>query len=103
MGLDRISWILPEKGFKALRIDPGTTLSTRDRADYEERFFPGGHGLGEGGVGGFVGDVFFAGEEAEEGAALFCGVVANGSLQHGVLGFEGVKDGALRDGSLHFQ
>jgi hypothetical protein len=78
-------------------------LSAGDGADYEKRFFAGGDGLGEWSVGGFVGDVFFAGEEAQEGAALFRGVVADGALQHWVLGFERIEDGALRDGGWNFE
>ena len=50
-------------------------------------------GVGEGCVGGQVGPVFVADEEAEEGAALFGDVVADGVAEHGVGGLEGVEDG----------
>jgi len=37
--------------------------------------------------------IFFADEEAEEGAALFGDVVADGAAKHGVGCFEGTEDG----------
>ena len=42
--------------------------------------------------------VFFAYEEAQEGAALVGGVVADGAAEHGVTGFERVECGAEGDG-----
>jgi hypothetical protein len=42
----------------------------------------------------FVGDIFGAGEEAQEGAALQGVMVANGAAQHGVGRFESVQDRA---------
>ena len=42
--------------------------------------------------------VFLADEEAEEGAALFGDVVADGAAEHGVTGLEGVEDGGDGDG-----
>jgi hypothetical protein len=50
-----------------------------------------------------VGKIFLAGEEAEEGAALLGDVVADCALQHGIAGFEGVEDGADRDGAFDFE
>jgi len=47
--------------------------------------------------------VLLADEEAEEGAALERVVVADGSLQHGVAGFDGVEDGADGDGRGDFK
>lgn len=47
-----------------------------------------------------MGEVLFAGKEAEEGSALLGGVVADGSAEHGVGGFDGVEDGALGCGSF---
>lgn len=77
-------------------------LSAGDGADYQEWFFAGGDGFWQRGVGRFVGEIFLAGEEAEEGAALFADVIADGTLQHGIAGFEGVEDGALGDGGVDF-
>jgi hypothetical protein len=48
-----------------------------------------------------VGNVFGAGEKAEEGSALLRSVVANGAAEHGVGGFDGVEDRAQRDRALH--
>jgi hypothetical protein len=59
----------------------------------DEGFAGGEDGLGERGIGGEVGPVFFADEEAEEGAALLGDVVADGAAEHGVGGLEGVEDG----------
>lgn len=72
-------------------------------AYYQEGFGAGGYFEGERGVGGFVGEIFGAGEEAEEGAALKGVVIANGAAEHGVAGFEGVEDGSLGDGTDDFQ
>ena len=43
------------------------------------------------------------GEEAEERAALFGGVVADGAAEHGVVGFEGVEYGFYRDRGGDFE
>jgi hypothetical protein len=45
-----------------------------------------------------VGDVFFAGEEADKGAAILGDVIADCAAEGGVAGFEGVENGALSDG-----
>ena len=45
-----------------------------------------------------VGEVFVAGEEADEGTAVLHGVVADGSGEGGVRGFDGVEDAAEGDG-----
>ena len=47
--------------------------------------------------------VFFAGEDAHEGAALAGGVLANGAAEHGTAGFEGVEDAADGDGRGDFE
>ena len=60
-------------------------------------------GGGEFCVGGVVGPVFFADEEAEEWAALFGGVVADGAAELGIGLFEGVEDGAEGDGTFDFE
>src|ERR1700728_4148871 len=48
-------------------------------------------------------DVFLAGEEAQEGAALQGEVIADRAPQHGVAGFEGVEDRLQRDGAIDFE
>jgi len=65
-----------------------------DGAYDEKRLLAGSDGVGQGGVGGFVRQVFRAGEEAEERAALLADMVANGAAEHGKLELEGIKDGA---------
>jgi hypothetical protein len=55
-------------------------------SENDEGFLGGEDGFGERCVGGEVGPVFFADEEAKEGAALFGGVVADGAAEHGVAG-----------------
>ena len=47
-----------------------------------------------------MGEVFLAGKEADEGAALFGGLVADGATEHGIFCFEGIEDGALGDGGF---
>ena len=47
--------------------------------------------------------VFFAGEESQEGPALEGDVVADCPTQHGIAGFEGVEDRALRHRTLDFE
>jgi hypothetical protein len=48
-------------------------------------------------VGGLVGEVFFAGEEADEGATVLGGVVSDGASEGGEGCFEGVENGAEGD------
>ena len=74
-----------------------------DGTDDQERFGAVGNGGGERIVGRCVGEIFRAGKEAKEGAALEGDVVADGAAEHGVLGFEGVEDGALGDGARDFK
>ena len=50
-----------------------------------------------------MGKIFFAGKEAQEGPSLVRDVVANGSSEHRVLGFEFIKDRALRDRTLDLE
>lgn len=77
--------------------------ATGNRADDQERFGAVGDRGGERIVGRSVGKIFGAGKEAKEGAALEGDVVADGAAEHGVLGFEGVEDGALGDGARDFK
>jgi hypothetical protein len=56
-------------------------LPSSDGTYHYKRLATGRDGVGEWGVGWVVGEVFFAGEEAQEGAALLRVVVADGSAQ----------------------
>ena len=47
--------------------------------------------------------VLFAGEEAQEGAALLRVVVADGSAQHGIAGLKRIQHRTLRDRALDFE
>ena len=62
----------------------------------QEGLGPPGDRAGEGGVGGGVGEVLPAGEEAHEGPALPRDVVADGPAQHGVAVLDGVEERAPR-------
>ena len=78
-------------------------LPARNRPNDNKRLLPGRDGIGERGVGRLVGEVFFAGEEAQERAALLRVVVADGSAQHGIARLERVEHGTQRDRSLDFE
>ena len=67
-------------------------LAAGDGADDEEGLFAGGDFGGKRRVPGFVREVFSAGEEAEERAALLRIMVADGPAQHGIAGFEFIQD-----------
>jgi hypothetical protein len=75
---------------------PGKSKKSRsaagDGADNEKGLLAGGDGVGERGVRRFLGEVFFAGEEAEERAALLGDVIADGAAKHWILGLEGIED-----------
>ena len=71
--------------------------STGDGAEDDVGFFAFGDFFGERSVGGLVGEIFLAGEEADQGTALFGGLVADGAAEHGIFVFEGVQDRALGD------
>lgn len=79
------------------------SLSSRNRSNHNKRLLAAGDGVGEWGVGRFVGEIFFAGEKAQEGAALFGVVVAYGSAQHGIADLERIQHGALRDWAFNFE
>ena len=50
-----------------------------------------------------MGEIFLAGKEAQEGTAVLGIVVADGSAEHGVAGFEGVEDRAQCRLALDFE
>src|ERR1700722_18399960 len=70
-----------------LKRQEKTGLAAGDGADDQEGFFAGGDFGRQRRVPGFVGEVFGAGEEAQEWAALLRIVVADGAAQHGIAGF----------------
>src|SRR6185369_352255 len=77
--------------------------STSNCANDEQRLSACSNRFGKRGFGGLQREVFFACEEPEEGPALECVVVADGSAEHGVAGFEGVENGADGDGRWNFK
>ena len=81
-------------------------LPAGDGPDDDERLLPGRDGVGQWGVGRFVGEILFAGEEAHKRPALLRDLVADGAAQHGIPGLESIKHRALRnrafDVELHF-
>ena len=87
-----------DRSFKAWAPDRGQLLAAGNGAEDDEGLVAVCDGGGEFCVGGVVGPVFFADEEAQEGTALFGGVVADGAAELGVGLFEGVEDGAEGDG-----
>jgi hypothetical protein len=78
-------------------------LAAGDGTDDDQGFGSGDDCGRKRSVWRFVGEIFFAAEDAQEGAALVGDLVANGAAQHGVAGFEGVEDGALGDRWHYFQ
>jgi hypothetical protein len=68
-------------------------LAAGDGADNQKGLLAGDDGVRERGVRRFVGEVFFAGEEAEERAALMGDVIADGAAEHRILALEGIEDG----------
>jgi hypothetical protein len=69
-----------------------------DGSDNQEGLATFDDGGGKGRVGRLEGDVFFAGEEAQEGTARVGVVFADGAGQHGIAGFERVENGGDGDG-----
>ena len=81
-----------QTGMSAPRV-----LAAGDSADDQEGFSAGCDFFWERRVWRVVGEILLAGVEADEVAALAGGVVADGTAEHGVAGFQGVEDGAQRD------
>ena len=63
--------------------------------DNAKRLRAAGHGLGQGRVGRFVGQIFYAGEEAQERPPLLGGVVADGAAQDGVARLQRIEQRPL--------
>lgn len=75
-------------------------LAPSNRTDDKKGFGTLCHGFGERVIRREVGELLIAGEEADEGATEFAGVVTHGALQHRVLCLECVENGSLRDGAF---
>ena len=50
-----------------------------------------------------MGEIFLAGKETNQCAALFGGLVADGAGEHGIFRFEGVEEGVLGDGGFYVE
>src|SRR5437879_5180920 len=74
------------------RINHQLLLSSGDCAHDKEWLVALHDRVGQGSVGRFVGNVFAAGEEADERATLERVVFANCAAQHGVFRFERVEN-----------
>src|SRR5437763_16636577 len=83
-------------------VVPFKPLPSGDCSYDQEGFFARDYWVGQGGVGAFVGEIFLAGEEAQEGAALPGAVIADRALEHWIALFQGVEHGALRDRPFDF-
>src|SRR6266852_1833139 len=77
-----------------------------DGPDDQQRLLPGYHGVGQRCIRRFVRQILLACEEAQEGTALLCDVIADGAAQHWILGLEGIDHrthcGLAADFELHF-
>jgi hypothetical protein len=80
----------------------GVELSASDGTDNHERLFAGGNCVWQGGIGRLVRQIFLAGKESQERAALLRYVVADRPAQHWIGRLERVKNRALRDLARHF-
>ena len=78
-------------------------LSPGHRADDQKGLGAVRHGIGQGCLRWFVGQILLAGEEADEGTATEGYVVADGSAQDGESGFEGIEDRAQRHWSVNLE
>ncbi len=78
-------------------------LAPRNGSQDDQRLLPGGNSLGQGCVRGVMRQIFLAGEEAQEGAALERDVVADGAAQYGIAGLEGVEHRTQRRRRRHLE
>ena len=74
-------------------------LAPRNSPNDPKRLFSGCDGVGQPGIGPFVGKIHFASEESQECAALMRDLVTDRPAQRRITGFERVEDRALRDGT----
>ena len=80
-----------------------TASSAGDGPDDDERLLPRCDSIRQRGVGRLVGQIFLAGEEAQERAALLGVVVADGAAQHGIARLKCVQHRTLRDRTIDFE
>src|SRR5215468_6308823 len=78
-------------------------LAARQRAEDHEWLGAGRHGVGQGGIGGLVGEILGTRKEAHERAPPLGPVIADRAAQHREAGLERVERGALRDGLGHLE
>src|SRR3954464_8378647 len=72
-------------------------LSAGDRSDDVEGLFPCGHRFRKRRIGRLMGEVLFAGEEADERTPLFCHMIADRAFQCGKSFFKRLQHGGLGD------
>jgi hypothetical protein len=82
---------------------PSASLASSDRPDNQKRFFPRRNRIRQRGVWRFVGEIFLAGEEAQEGAPLLCDLIANRAPQHRIARLERIEHRTLRDRPLDLE
>ena len=71
-------------------------LAAGNRSKNDKRLFAGSHCLWQRRVWCFVRQVFLAGKEAQECAALLGGMIADRAFQHRIAFFHRVENGSLR-------
>ena len=72
-------------------------LPTRNGANHQKRFLPGCHRFRQRIVRRIVGQIFFAGKEAQKRSPLQCDVVPDCSAQHWVLCLKSIEHRTLCD------
>ena len=72
-------------------------LAARNCTYDEKRLLPGRDRLGQWSIRRLVGQILLAGEETQERPALLRDLVADRPAQHGIAGFERVKDRPQRE------
>ena len=81
----------------------GFALAPGNGPDNDERLLPGRDRVGQWGIRRLMGQIFLAGEEAQEWPALLRDLVADRPAQHGIAGFERVEDRPQRDRAVEFK
>ena len=82
---------------------PPETLTAGHGAEDYKGFSATGDRVGEGSVRRIVGEVLFAGEEADKGSAFLGDVIADRSSQDWIARLESVENSALCYRAIHFQ
>src|ERR1044071_5483606 len=76
-------------------------LPASNRSNHDKRLLAGSHCFRQRSIRGIMGHIFLTRKEAQESAALFCVMVANGSAQHRITGFKRIKHRALGDWAFY--